>query len=179
MRVIGLTNKLGSNLRLFMWEYDNVSEYEALEIANLLCQMFNVDIDVLRSSVGHFHLVSFDILSLKTVQRMQIWAEDGLEGDYLNIMEMPLFDEKGLWNTLRVGSKFAKPSPKFIKRFLTLDNPRLKSLRHFRFYQWFCRNPDFPLRYHDLLVSLDLMISVYNTGIGTKPKKSRDIANLK
>jgi len=181
MRVIGMTNKLGYNLRLFMWEYDNVSEYDAYEEASFLCQVFNIDIDVLESSPQHYHLISFDILSLKTVSRIQHWVMH--EGDYLNVCEMPLFDDKGLWNTLRVGNKFAKPNPHFLKRFINPQNTCSKSIRHLRFYQFFCKTPNFPIRFKNMFVDLEMMLSVYTTGTYKrklkrskpyKPKKVKD-----
>ena len=100
--------------------------------------------------------MSFDLLSLKTVERIQFWAEDEVEGDYLNVSEVPFFDGKGLWNTLRLGRKFSKPSPMFVRRFYAKHNPHLKSLQHF------CKTPNFPPRFKSSFMNLEAMISVYN-----------------
>lgn len=127
--------------------------------------MFGFSHACIRSSKEGYHLVSFDLLSLKTVERIRFWAEDEVEGDYLNVSEMPFFDDKGLWNTLRLGRKFSKPSPMFVRRFYAKHNPHLKSLQHF------CKTPDFRPRFKSSFMNLEAMISVYNTGVMPKIKR--------
>jgi len=166
MLVIGITNKLPFGLRLFMYEYDDIEEFDALEDANFLSQVFNIDIYVLESSKGHYHLVSFDIMPLETVNQIQEWTF--LEGNYLTISEMPLYDDKGLWNTLRIGNKGNKPRPRFIAVFYS-KIPRYKSIQHYGFYRFYCNIPEPPQDQKLFFTNLKyMMLAVYNTGIGAK-----------
>jgi len=168
MRVIGITNKLGYNLRLFMWEYDDIDEYDVLEEANFISQVFDIDVYVLESSPNHYHLISFDILTLEKVAQIQNWLIH--YGDYVHILEMPLFDDKGFWNTLRIGRKFNKPSPQFLKVFRAENNKHCLSFQHYCFYRYFCGIPEINREDMARAVNLEAQISVYNTGIGAKPK---------
>ena len=171
MRVIGITNKLSHNLRVFMWEFDEVDEFDAFEEANFISQVFDIDVYVLESSKGgNYHLVSFDILSLETVAEIQRWITH--EGDYIPIDEMNLYDDKGLWNTLRVGKKFQKPNPKFLKVFRAENNKHSLSLAHYLFYRFFCGIPEITMRDMSRAVNLEPMISVYNTGSKPKPRRT-------
>ena len=168
--MIGITNKLPKSLRLFMWELDGVDDFTAYEEANFITQVFNIDIYVLESSPNHFHLISFDILSLEVVSRIQNWIIK--ETDYLNIKELPLFDDKGLWNTLRIGCKGEKSNPQFLKVFYSKGNKiRAKSLQHFKLYQYFCGIPEETEPRRSYFFNMGyLQIAVYNTGIGAKRK---------
>lgn len=174
MLVIGITNKLPKGLRLFMYEYDNVSEYDALEDANFLSQVFDIDVYVLESSPEHYHLVSFDIIDIDLVNRIQEYAL--YHGDYQKIKEISLFDDKGVWNTLRVGKKGKKGNPHFLAVFYANDGiPRLKSIQHFNFYRQFCKIPNPPRNQKKGFINLNyMMLSVYNTGIGAKPKEAKN-----
>lgn len=169
MLVIGITNKLKGNFRLFMWEYDNINLFDVLEEANFLSQVFDIDIYVLKSSSKHYHMVSFDILDLETVSRIQNWVMH--DTDYLNIKDMSFLDDKGLWNTLRIGKKGKKPKPSFVKAFYS-KKIRPKSLQHYKIYKHFCGIPEEkpPRKYHFFNVC-SVQIAVYNTGIGAKPKR--------
>jgi len=169
MLVIGITNKLPHGLRLFMYEYDNIEEYDVLEDANFLSEVFDIDIYVLESSRGGYHLISFDVLTLDMVNRIQEWSM--YHGDYLSIKELPLYDDKGLWNTLRVGNKGKKANPRFLKVFYAKHDRNLKSKQHLNLYQFFCGIPEPPLEVSVFFVNLNyMMFSVYNTGIGAKPR---------
>lgn len=167
MKVIGVTNKLCHGLRLFMWEYDDVDEDIPLDDAKVLSEAFGIDIDVIQSSGRAYHLISYDILTLDKVEEIQ--NNTSKFGDYLTIKELPLYDNEGLYNTLRVGKKGKKSYPRFITRFTASKNRHLKSQCHFRVYQLFCDVPDFPPS--GRWINLEVMWSVYNTGIGAKPKK--------
>lgn len=174
MLVIGITNKLPRGLRLFMWEIDGVEEFNAYEEARFLSQVFDIDIYLLESSPNHYHLISFDILDLETVSQIQHWAIS--DSDYLNIKELPLFDDKGLWNTLRLGTKGNVPNPRYLTVFYAdLKEPRGKSLQHFRLYQYFCGIPNEPepRKFYFFNVGY-VLIAVYNTGIGAKKKLKPD-----
>jgi len=176
MLVIGITNKLPKGLRLFMYEYDNISEYEALEDANFLSQVFDIDIYVMESSPEHYHLISFDLIDLDLVNRIQEWSM--FHGDYLTVKEMSLYDDKGLWNTLRVGIKGKKQNPRFIGVFYSREQ-RYKSIQHFMFYHQFCKIPDPPIDHKPYFVNIHyMMLSVYNTGIGAKPKETKNCPRL-
>ena len=168
MLVIGITNKLPRGLRLFMWEIDGIEEYNAYEEANFLSQAFDIDVYLLESSKDHYHLISFDILDLETVSRIQNWVI--ADTDYLNIKELPLFDDKGFWNTLRIGNKGVTPNPRYLTVFYAnLKEPKPKSLQHFKLYQYFCGIPPEPEPqcFHFFNVGY-VMLAVYNTGIGAK-----------
>ena len=172
MLVIGITNKLPRGLRLFMWEYDNIEEFDVLEDANFISTIFDIDIYILKSSEKHYHLISFDILTIDQVQRIQEWVLD--VSDYLRIKETPLYDDRGLWNTLRVSNKGKTASPIFLKVFLSPKNKHLKSIEHYRIYQYYCGIPKLSLEQKPFFVNFNSMtIAVYNTGIGAKCKRDK------
>jgi hypothetical protein len=169
MKVLGITSRLPQKIRLFMFEFDDVSEYDALEEANFLSQVFDLDLYVLESSPRHYHLISFDILTIETVERIQNWIT--LRGDYLTVKEQNI-DRKGSYNCLRIGSKGKKPAPKFIKAFYAKHDLRLKSLNHFLVYRALCGVEEPPrdrLSYFKQFNACE--VTVYNTGIGARHRK--------
>jgi hypothetical protein len=96
------------------------------------------------------------------------------KGDYLTIKEIALYDDKGYWNTLRVGNKGKKQNPRFLAVFYSA-NPRFKSIQHFRFYRHFCNIPKPPFDLKIMFMNLKyMMLSVYKTGIGAKPKEVKN-----
>lgn len=171
MLVIGITNKLPHNKRLFMWELDNTEEYYAYEKARYLSQIADIDIYLLESSQEHYHLVSFDVLDLLTVDQIQNLATEE-SGDYLTIRELPLFDDKGLWNTLRLGMKGDKNNPKYLTVFYSRNREiKPKSLQHFLLYHSFCGIPfETEPRKSQFFNLGSVLIAVYETGIGAKKK---------
>ena len=172
MLVMGITNKLPKGLRLFMFELDNVEEFIAYEECRFLSEVWDIDIYLLESSPNHYHLISFDILTLDQVSEIQYGISE--DSDYLNIKELPLFDDKGLWNTLRIGEKGLTPKPHYLTVFYSRDKEiRAKSLQHFLFYRHFCGIPEETEPRRSYFFNFGyLQLAVYNTGIGAKKKRT-------
>lgn len=172
MLVLGLTNNIQNKLFLYFWEYDNVKEYDALEEAHFLSQVFGIDIYIAESSEGHYHAISFDLMNKRTVERIQKYSVH--DGDYKSILETPIYDNRPPYNALRIGVKGRKGSPKFLKVFYAKGNEHLKSLGHLRVYQKLCGFPELPRRLKKLAVNSRVQVCVYNTGIGAKPKRKSE-----
>ncbi len=173
MLVVGITSKVARGLQVFFWEYDDVSEYEALEEANYLSSLFDFDVYVSESSPRHYHLVSCDIMTVNEVEQAQ--RNTTFEGDYLTLKETGLYrmetkdDLKGrCFCALRLGDKGRKQAPRFIKAFYR--GSRLKSLGHYRMFQHFCKFPPLPDAEKSRYVSTNIQLTIYNTGKGAKPK---------
>lgn len=166
MRCFGMTNRLSGGLRLFFYEYDDADEFDVLEDANFISQVFDVDIYVLKSSPRNYHILSFDMLTPETVNSMQNWTS--IRGDYINGKDK--IDGRGYHNTLRLGAKGKKPRPIFIKVFYAENDHNLRSLGHLNAWKELCQVPDPPDNIKDRFVLCGYaMISVYKTGIGAKP----------
>lgn len=174
MLTIGITSKVKSGLSVLFWEYDDVNEYEALEEANYLSSLFDFDIYVSESSPRHYHLVSCDLMTVNEVDNIQLHTT--FEGDYWTIKQTGLYRddlkrrnlETRLWCALRVGKKGKKPKPRFIRAFYRGN--RLKSLGHYRIFQRFCGFPLIKEGARKLYVNTDIQLTIFNTGIGAKPK---------
>jgi len=170
MLVLGITNSIQNKLFIYFWEYDNVTEYNALEEANFLSQIFGIDIYISESSPNHYHAVSFDLLSKTTINRVQMYSA---EGDYIPLSETTLWDSRVIrkpYNALRIGVKGKKAEPKFVKVFYHEGNEHLKSLGHLKIFQKLCGFPELPPHLKKFAVNTSVQICVYNTGIGAKPK---------
>lgn len=164
MLILGLTNRLPNNTALFFYEADNTPLETVLEEANFLSQVFDIDIYVLESSKGNYHLMSLDIIPASLVQRIQNWAT--IQGNYMTQDESPLYGRKEQYCVLRVGAKGKKQPPKFVKLFKSRSGNRPKSQQHYAFYRQ-CGIPEIPAID---LINLKAELSVYNSGIGAKPK---------
>jgi hypothetical protein len=177
LRTWGLTNRLKNDLRLFFYEYDETPEYDVLEDANFLSQAFGIDVYVLCSSKGNYHVVSFDVLSFETVNSIQNWT--AIRGDYINGKDRTL--DGGLpHNTLRLGTKGTKTPPTFVKVFYSREKPKLKSLGHFNAWKALCKLPEPPEHIKEAFVNMGYcMLSVYKTGIGAKPKEKPDTYRIR
>lgn len=177
MFVIGITSKLKNGLSVFFWEYDDISEDDALEEANYLSSLFDFDVYVSESSPLHYHIVSCDMMSVEEIDRAQHHTTH--EGDYWSIKETGLYRDDSnrknlkshVWCALRVGNKGRKPNPRFIKAFRR--GKRLKSLGHYRIFERFCNFPPIPECTRELYVKTDVMISIFNTGVGAKPQPKK------
>lgn len=177
MRVLGITSKLPAPFALFFWEYDNTEIYDVLEEANFISQVFKFDVYVLESSLRNYHIVSFDVLTLREVNQIQNWLL--VHEHYLTVSETPLHTDAGnwnkdkrLWNALRIGEKGKKSAPLFVKVFY--GGNRLKSLGHYVFYRQNCGIP--PLPKHSKTVKGKVWITIYNTGKGAK-RISKDLTD--
>lgn len=167
----GIANYLEGGLRLFFYEYDEVPEFDAIEDANFLSQVFDIDIYILESSPRHYHLISFDILTSKTVDSVQNWT--CIRGDYINAKDRSI-DGGRPHNTLRLGAKGRKGPPKFLKVFYAKNNRHLKSLGHFRAWQNLTGLPEPPEdRIRNFVRVGPAILSVYKTGLGIKRKWDR------
>lgn len=164
MRILGLTNRLPKGLALFFYEYDDTPLFLVEDEAKFLSQAFEVDIYLLQSSKDSYHLVSLDILPAKTVESMQNWVT--IAGNYMTLSESPLFGREAEYCVLRVGSKGKKSPPKFLSLYKAGDRP--KSLQHYAFY----RGLGVPEIDPKQLVNLAGEYSIYNGGIGARPKKT-------
>lgn len=173
MLVFGVTNRISKYIFLFMWEYDSLSEYDALEEANFFSQVFGIDIYISESSPSHYHIISFDLLNKDTVNRIQNFSVH--HGDYKSLNETVLYDDRPPYNALRIGNKGKKQKPKFLKVFYAKDNTHLKSLGHLKLYQNLCSYPSLPQHLKRYGVHTNVQICSYNTGIGAKPKHVRDL----
>ena len=169
MRIIGLCSTITKIFSLFFWEYDEVTKEEAIEDTNLLSQIFGIDVYLMESSKGHYHAISFDVLYSKTVQRLQNYSL--YQGDYFSIEDVSMWDNpfEPRYCVLRIGAKGTKPKPKLVKFFQRGNRP--KALKHFRFYQAFTGIPNPTYDRMKLYVPIgDVTVTVYNSGIGAKPK---------
>jgi len=167
--VTGLTSTLPKPFSLFFWEYDDTPLTDVLEDARFLAKAFDMEIYVIESSPNNYHLISFDILTLEQVYRVQCWTLG--DGDYLDVKMSALFDGfiNRQWNALRLSEKATKPKPRYITRFTHGHN--FKSLKHFRFYSSYVKLPEPTKAQKPLyIVYGKVQITVYNTGIGSKPK---------
>lgn len=176
MRTWGITNRLKDGLRLFFYEYDKISEFDVIEDAYFLSQVFDIDVYVLESSPNNYHVISFDILSFEQVNQIQNWT--AIRGDYINGKDRTL--DGGLpHNTLRLGAKGNKKSPRFVKVFYS-KKPNLKSIGHFRAWQALTKLPDPPTELMRYFVWVGYgMLSVYRTGIGAKPKEKPEVFRVR
>lgn len=168
MLILGLTNRLPNNTALFFYEADNTPIDTVTEEANFLSQVFDIDIYILESSKGNYHLMSLDILTAETVQRIQNWTT--IEGNYMTMQESPLYGRKESYCVLRVGAKGKKQPPKFVKLFKAKAGNRPKSLQHYAFYLQ-SGIPEIPQKN---LINLKAELSIYNSGIGAKPKPTKN-----
>lgn len=164
----GIANRLRGGLRLFFYEYDDIDDAVVYDDANFLSQVFDIDIYVLESSPRHYHLISFDLLTFETVNSVQNWTS--VRGDYINGKDRSI--DGGLpHNTLRLGAKGRKGSPKFVKVFYATPNKHLKSAGHFNAWKALTGLPDPPEDRRDRFVLFgSATLSVYKTGIGVKRK---------
>jgi hypothetical protein len=164
MFIVAMTNQFPNNRFLFFFEFDNVDEFDVFEEANFLSQYAEIDIDVNLSSPRCYHLVSYDILSREEVLRVQRMVS--LQSDhYLAVDEVFLYRATAEANRLRLGEKFDKPSPIFLKRFCH-NKKHKKSLQHIRLAVFWYGTPIFKAltRYENARARM----CVYKTGIGIK-----------
>lgn len=172
MLVLGVTNNIHNKLFLYFWEYDGVTEYDALEEANFLSQVFNIDIYISETSPNHYHAISFDLLGKHSVEQIQKYSV--IDGDYNSLFETPLYDNRPPYNALRIGVKGKKTAPKFLKVFYAKHNTHLKSLGHLKLYQKLCGFPTLPKSLTRYAIKTSVQICIYNTGIGAKPKRKSE-----
>jgi len=164
MFIIAITNQFPNNRFLFFFEFDNVDEFDIFEEANFLSQYANIDIDVNLSSPRCYHLISYDILSRDEVIRAQRMVS--LQSDhYLAIDEVFLYRATAEANRLRLGDKFDKSSPIFLKRFCH-NRGHKKSIQHLRLAKFWYKTP--PFKRFTRFENARAKVCVYKTGIGIK-----------
>ena len=172
-RVVGLLNTLPDNLFVFMWEYDKEDFDYVYEEMCFISEVFDIDIDILESSEGNYHVVSYYILSYDKILSIHRWLTCSHE-HYLDINEIELYRNipKGIQrgNTLRIGKKHLKDYPQFVSRIIhTIKS--CKSLQHLSFYQFFCKVPSFDRKMNVLFLNLKTQLVVYASGIGSKSQR--------
>jgi hypothetical protein len=152
LRVLGMTSFVAGDVRdlknsyhIFMNEFDGYDYYDVKDEAKYIHKKFGIDLFIARSSnvlkdrsIGNFHVLSFDVLPSKMVNRIQSWIR--LKGDY------PLITER-FWDkflTLRISKKAGKLSPKYAFSF-TKPNNYLKALIPYQIYEELCGFPRPPV----------------------------------
>lgn len=165
MFVVAFTNQLSDNKYLFFYEFDHVDLFDVLEEANFISEVAGIDMDVNVSSLNCYHLLSFDILTREETIRAQRFVS--LEvGHYLNLDEVFLFRAVAEANRLRLGEKFSKPPPYFLKRFLN-NTRHWKSRRHWVLANFYYGTPDFDMNAR-FATRYKARVCIYKTGIGIK-----------
>lgn len=165
MLVYGISNRLEDDHFLFFYEFDNVPYEEVYKEAIRLCKQFYINIAILESSKNSYHMVSFDVLTKKEV--MNICDYVTIETDFIHIREQKLWGNPYEDNCLRLGRKFKKKNPKFLKWIVCRQNDHYQAYNHMKTYNAFCgvtmlKIPEF------LNVYFRVYFVIYNTGTPRK-----------
>lgn len=170
MKILGITNLVMLNTKdigILMYEFDKVKREDVFEDCSFLSKCFDVDLYILESSKNSYHVISFDIMTLNEISKIQGWFS--LETDYLNIGELAC----NFYNILRLGNKGNKDSPKFLKVFYSKNDKRMKSLGHYQIYRRFCNIPNIPEEKEKLFIKTEIDLIMYNSHKTQKVVKTK------
>jgi len=142
--------------RIFFNEYDNWDYYEMLEEMKFLATAFEIDIYLFKSSLNHYHLVSFDIIDIDYLKAIIDSCTN--DGDYLYN-----FWDKNHEYVLRLSEK-GLTLPPFFELFINGDKKlkRSASSQHIKIYKLLTKT-FLPIPENKKIENLITKIVVYNT----------------
>jgi len=170
LKVMGLTSLVYGNpkelggLHVFMCDIDVIEKHVLLEVAETIHEKNGIDVYVFETFPLSFHLVSFDVLTVKEVNHILKWIP-------VNVY-YPLLGERIHDNflTLRITPKNEKKKfPKFVERFISC-NKHIKSLHHYLVYRGISDIPEAPEYYK--FIDCPCFFVSYTTRFDTSKKRN-------
>lgn len=155
IKCFGISNVFANDdRRLFFNEYDDWEELAVKEEMLQLNKFFDIDLYLLMSSPKHYHLLSFDILTLRELKAIINYCTN--DGDYLYN-----FYDKNFEYVLRLSEKEGN-KPILISHLFTDKDKKYFSSQHLKAYDFFL-GQKFPIPLTKLFLNLDTKIVVYQT----------------